>query len=133
MSLGDPTSSKIRRDLDAVLHRGAERVLVAVSGPHLEHLVGVLRDLRLVQDQDAQSLSIECFTMPFCHLLGRIEEKLQRGESLLTIDHMTNGDEACWVGLRVKDDRAQEVWRNGRARHGGSLKYPLRKVCHVGP
>jgi hypothetical protein len=107
--LRDPGGTQRRRDRGVVVHDHPERCLVPVSGPDLEHLVGVLGDLRIVQHQNPQCLGIHRNPVLLDDVLSGIQQQLQRGQSLLAIDDVADGDEACGDELLVKDDRSEEM------------------------
>jgi hypothetical protein len=100
---------KCGRNVLGVVHRRAEGVLVTVGGPDLVHVIRMLGDAGVVEDQDPQCLSIHRCTVVLDDVLGRVEQELQSGQSLLAVDDVTDRDEPGWTGLLVQDHRTEEV------------------------
>jgi hypothetical protein len=67
-------------------------------------------------------------------VLGSVEQQLQRGKSLLAIDHMANSDETRGDELLVKNDRPEKVRRHrSRAVAGRRVKEAFSDRAHVFP
>jgi hypothetical protein len=91
---GNRASGQFRWDLKVVVHGGLECSLVTVGWPDLEDLLRLLGDLRLVANQHLERLRIHLGPMLLGDPLCGVEQQLQGGESLLTVDHVPGGDVA---------------------------------------
>jgi hypothetical protein len=135
MGLHDPRRRQGRRDLGVVVHRCAEGILVAVGRPDLVHLVGMLGNRCIVEDEHAQRLRVHRRSVLLHHRLSRVKQQLQRRQPLLAIDHMSHGDEARRDPLLIEDDRPEEVRgdRQAAVRVGGGFHQLLGQRADVLP
>lgn len=92
--LHDPRCGENGRHDGVVVHRGAERVLVAVGRPDLVDLILVLSDRRIVQHEHLQRLRVHRHAVLLDYPLCRVEQQLQRRQPLLTVNDVT--DFGCW-------------------------------------
>ena len=107
---GNDTGILIRVTGEFIAHRVAERSLVKSGRPNFVGQVGVVSTKCLwCIDQRIQAHCGPLVAITLEHLLDRIDEQLQSGEPLLSIDNDARFDPLYWVQSLLQNNCAHEV------------------------
>ena len=90
-------------------HHLSEMVLVDVRGPNLEVLVLILTEGIAIPRQLEQRLRMALVASRFAEIRKRLEEELEGGQALLSIDHSACLNVTGWLAYVIQYDSAHEM------------------------